>query len=359
MYLEKLNLTSFRNYENQYIDFINGTNIFLGKNAQGKTNIIEAIYLSSIGKSYRAEKDVEMIEFGKDFLRVNLEYFDTIQGQSRKIEIYVDTIGRKKIMVDDIVVKKIQDHIETLPIVIFSPESLDIVKGAPQKRRKFLDMIGSQFSKSYYVNLQEYLQCLKLKNTLLKKEKIDREYIYVLHEKMSNYIKNIVEYRKNIIELLLKKAKNIQKNITNDKEEIDIEYKSAFLNLSTNEIKNILDKYLDIDIIRKVAVKGIQKDDFLITINGLDVSIYGSQGQCRTALLTLKLANFEVLKDEKGQAPILLLDDIMSELDSNRIEFLLKYIKGTQSVITTTEINFLKDKENIKIEKVSNGRLEK
>jgi DNA replication and repair protein RecF len=359
MYLRELRLENYRNYEKETIQFINGINIFLGKNAQGKTNIIESIYFSSFAKSYRADKDNELIMFNKDFLKVGLEYFDNNLNESRNIETYIDTLGRKKIIVDDIVVKKIHEHIENLPVVIFSPESMDIVKGPPQKRRKFMDMVGSQFSKSYYINLQEYLKCLKLKNTLLKKEYVDKEYIFVLHEKMSEYIQNIVKLRKNILDLLLKKSETIQKRITNNKENINIIYKSDFLNLTKDEIKTLLDKYYDIDILRKASVKGIQKDDFEIYINNLDISKYGSQGQCRTALLTLKLADFEVLKDEKGQAPILLLDDIMSELDSSRIEFLLNYIKDYQSVITTTDVDFLKDKSNIKIEKVLNGTLEK
>ncbi len=360
MYLKKLKITNFRNYEEENISLINGINLFLGDNAQGKTNIIEAIYMNAFGKSYRTSKDVEVINFNKEFLKVELEIYDELEKSDKNIEVYIDNIGRKRIKEEGVTIKKIQDHVGKIPIVIFSPDSLDIIKGSPQKRRKFIDSICCQLSKKYYISLQEYLKCLKLKNNILKnnKNEIDFDYIEVLHEKMSDYIKFIVEYRKNIVNKLLFYAKNIQKSITEEKEDINIEYISDFLNKEKSEIKKILDEYLKIDIIRKMSVKGIQKDDIYIYINNKEVNKYGSQGQCRTSLLTLELSNFELLKEEIKQTPILLLDDIMSELDSKRITFLLEYIKKYQSVITTTDMNFLKSIENIKILKVLNGRLE-
>ena len=175
---------------------------------------------------------------------------------------------------------------------------------------------------------------------------------------MNKYIKNIVEYRKKIVELLNKYSKTIQKKLTDEKEEIEILYNTDFLNMDEQEIKKYLDEHLYIDKLRKSSIKGIQRDDLEIYINQKEVSKFGSQGQKRTALLTLKLANFELLKELKEETPILLLDDIMSELDSKRINFLLRYIENYQSIITTTEDTFVKDISNIKIYKVSNGRLE-
>ena len=175
---------------------------------------------------------------------------------------------------------------------------------------------------------------------------------------MTEYIYNIVKYRKNVINNMLEKAKKIHEDITNKKEKIDLVYVTDFFELDKKKIKNILDSHLYIDIMRKSCVKGIQKDDIIIKINDMEVQKYGSQGQNRTAMLVLKLANFEVLKEIKEEEPILLLDDIMSELDENRINFLLKYIENYQSIITTTESEFIKNVDNIKISKVSNGRLE-
>ncbi len=355
MYIKKIKLTNFRNYDFQEIDLINGINLFVGDNANGKTNIIESIYLSSFGKSYRTNKDIELINFDKDFFRIETSYLK--DDMNKKIEVFIDSNNKKYLKQDDIKIKKLSDHVGELLIVIFSPDSLDIVKGSPTKRRSFLDMICSQISTSYFINLQEYLKCLKLKNSLLKNGNIDKDYIFVLHEKMSEYIFNISNFRKIIIEKLLKKAIVIENNLTDFKEKINLEYISDFINLDRDEIKNILDEYLNIEIMRKSSVKGIQRDDIAIFINDREVAKFGSQGQNRTALLTLKLANFELLMEEKDQVPILLLDDIMSELDSNRINFLLKYIKDYQSIITTTDASFAKNAENIMIKNVKEGKI--
>lgn len=355
MYIKNIELENFRNYNKQKIDLINGINLFVGDNAQGKTNIIESVYLSAIGKSYRTIKDVEVINFEKDYCRIILNYNKL--DINKKIELFINNLNKKIIKQDEVKIGKLSEHVGEILIVIFSPDSLDIVKGSPAKRRSFLDMICSQISKSYYINLQEYMKCLKIKNSLLKNGNIDKEYIFVLHEKMSEYIFNIVNYRKIIIDKLLEKSKVIQNNLTKNTEDINLIYISDFINLEKNEIKKILDNYLEIEVIRKISLKGIQRDDIGIFVNDKEVSKYGSQGQNRTALLTLKLANFELLREENNENPILLLDDIMSELDSNRIRFLLDYIKDYQSIITTTDASFAKNAENIIIYKVKNGEI--
>ena len=355
MHIKEVELENFRNYQKQNIKFINGINLFLGNNAQGKTNIIESIYISAFGKSYRTIKDNELIKFDSDFCRINLTYCK--DNFENKNEIYIEN-NRKMIKNNGVKINKLSDFVGEILIVIFSPDSLDIVKGAPSKRRTFLDMMCSQLSKSYIISHQEYMKCLKLKNAMLKKDIVDREYIYILHEKMSIYIKKIVEFRKYVINKLLEKAKVIEHSITNGKEDINIVYETDFLDMTQNEIKKYLDEHLFIEEMRKSSIKGIQRDDTLIFVNEVEVNKFGSQGQNRTALLTLKLSNFEVLMEEKEEIPILLLDDIMSELDRDRISFLLKYIEKYQSIITTTDDTFVKDVQNIKISKVSNGTLE-
>lgn len=356
MYLKKITLNGFRNYKYQEIDLIRGINFFEGNNAQGKTNIIESVYMCAFGKSYRTTKDMEVVNFDDGFCRISLEY--NKNNLDKQIEVFIDKNSKKQIKKDGIKIIKLLDHVGEIPLVIFSPDSLNIVKGAPAKRRAFIDMICSQLSKSYLINLQEYNKCLKIKNTTLKQESIDKDYIYVLHDKMSEYIYNIVKYRNEIIKEILNKAKIIHKNITNELEELNILYVTDFLNLDKTKIKEVLDNHLYIDILRKSSVKGLQKDDIIITINDKEVQKYGSQGQNRTVMLVLKLANFEVLKSLKGEEPILLLDDIMSELDDGRINFLLKYIEKYQSIITTTDSSFVENVNNIKISKVSNGTLE-
>lgn len=355
MYIKNIKLSNFRNYENQKIELNNGINLFVGDNANGKTNIIESVYLGSFGKSYRTSKDIELIQFEKEFTRVELEYVK--DDVNKKIEVFIDKLNKKVIKQDEIKIRKLSDHVGELLIVTFSPDSLDIVKGAPARRRSFLDMICSQLSKSYFIQLQEYLKCLKLKNSLLKNGNIDKEYIYVLHEKMTEYIYQICQFRKEVIQKLLEKAIVIQQSLTNQKEMIHLNYESDFLDLSKGQIKKVLDEHLNIEIMRKTSVKGIQRDDMLIYINEKEVAKYGSQGQNRTALLTLKLANFEILMEEKEQIPILLLDDIMSELDEHRIAFLLQYIKNYQSIITTTDASFVKEIDNIFIREVKEGNI--
>lgn len=355
MYISKVELENFRNYKKQEINFINGINLFLGNNAQGKTNIIESIYTSAFGKSYRTIKDNELINFNSNFCRIKLDYFK--DNVNKNNDIYIEE-NKKLIKNNGIKINKLSDFVGEILIVIFSPDSLDIVKGAPSKRRTFLDMICSQLSKSYIISHQEYMKCLKLKNAMLKKDNIDREYIHILHEKMSVYIKKIVDFRKYVIERLLEKAKVIENKITDGKEDINIIYTTDFVNMNESEIKKYLDDHLFIEEMRRSSIKGIQRDDIIIHVNNVEVNKYGSQGQNRTALLTLKLADFEVLMEEKEQIPILLLDDIMSELDKDRIAFLLKYIENYQSIITTTDDTFVRDVQNIKISKVSNGTLE-
>lgn len=355
MYLESLKLENFRNYKQQDINLINGINLFLGNNAQGKTNIIEAIYICAFGKSYRTIKDTELINFESDYCNINCKYIKSMEETS---SFYIDKMNRKQLKNNDIKIKKIADYVGQIPIVIFSPESLDVVKGSPARRRNFIDMICCQLSKSYIIYHQEYMKCLKLKNSILKQDYVDDNYIEVLHEKMAKYIKFIVDLRAKIIDKLDFYSKDIQQSITDGSEKIRLEYITDFLGKSEDEIKKYLDDHLYVDKLRKSTIKGIQRDDLEIYVNEKEVAVYGSQGQKRTALLTLKLANFELLKEEKGEVPILLLDDIMSELDSKRINYMLKYIENYQSIITTTEDTFARNIENIKIFKVSNGTLE-
>lgn len=358
MFIKQINLVGYRNYIDQNISFINGINLFVGDNAQGKTNIIEAIYLSAFAKSYRTLKDIELVNFNSDYGRVNLEYMKN--DIDKNVEVFIDKLGNKIIKHDEIKINKISSVIGEILLVVFSPDDLDIVKGSPSSRRKFIDMICCQISKSYMISLQEYSKCLKIKNNLLKKiiTSEDKEYIFVLHEKMSNHIEKITKFRKEVLEKLLVEAKKIHLSITDNKENINVIYNSEFIGLGKEDINSILNNNLNIDMYRKTSTKGLQRDDIDIYINDFEVNKFGSQGQNRTALLTLKLANFEVLKELKNETPILLLDDIMSELDSKRIRFLLKYIESYQSIITTTDQGFADNVSNIKISKISNGHLQ-
>lgn len=362
MYIKEVKVENFRNYESQSLKLGAKVNVLFGDNAQGKTNILEAIYFAAIGKSFRAQKDNEIVNFSKEFVRFVIDYTrsdDFEDERINKIEVFIDKNGTKQIKNNGIKVTKISEHIGEINIVMFSPESMDIVKGAPQKRRKFLDMLLCQISKSNTIVLQEYNKFLKMKNDVLKQDKniIDDAYLDVLNTKLSGYIKKITTTRIDIIKKIEEKAKIIHESLTGEKESLSLNYISDFINFSEEEIKKKLDDIKYIEILRKSSIKGSQRDDLEIIIDGADVSKYGSQGQNRTALLSVKLAEFEVLKEVKDNNPILLLDDVMSELDNMRIEYLINYIKDYQSVITTTDIEIIKKLENVTFFKISGGQI--
>lgn len=358
MYITNLKLVNFRNYKNLELEINKGVNVFFGNNAAGKTNILEAIYMTAITKSYRTTKENEVVNFNESYSNIFVNYVDKIDRNS-KVHLYIDQDSKKKIKEDDIDVKRASDFIGKYNVVIFSPESLDIIKGSPKNRRKFIDVLLSQLSKMYLVKLQEYNKVLSIKNTLLKNENIDNDYLDILDEKLSEYIEYIVKERINLINKINEYSKRIHSNLTNNLENIEIRYMSEFLDLDVNSIYNILKKNRFYDKIKKSSSKGIQRDDIEVYVNDLEVKTYGSQGQNRTSLLTLKLSELEILKDEKEDTPILLLDDVLSELDNNRIEYLLEYIKGYQTIITTTEIDTLKHLCNISFYKVLGGKVEK
>lgn len=360
MYLEKLKITNFRTYEDLELDLSPNINVFVGNNANGKTNILESIYISCITKSYRTSKDTECIMFEKEFFRNIHTYIDN-SGIKREIEVFLDVNNKKQIKDNGIKINKYSDFIGSIPVVIFSPENMDIIKGAPKNRRKFLDILISQISKKYVITLQEYNKLVNLKNTLLKNErsKIDFNYLDIIDEKIAEKIEYISQMRKEYVDKVENFAKKLQNSLSNCTEKLELRYVSEFNSKNLEEINNILKNTRESDILKKTSNKGIGHDDILVLVNEKEVQKYGSQGQNRTALLSMKLAEFEILKNTKETNPIILLDDVFSELDEKRINFLMEYIKDYQVFITTTEINSIKNKDDKIIFKVEKGRVEK
>ena len=306
-----------------------------------------------IGKSFKTNKDTELIKFNKDYFEINLCFDNT---NTIKIKLHKN----KEIFFNDVKLKKISDIIGKIPVVIFTPESLEIISGSNQNRRQYFDLLSIKTSKKYLIYLTEYVKLIKFKNNHLKKDVIDRNYIKTINEKLSKLILYIYKYRIEIIKLINNKILNIHSDLTNDKEKINIEYISDFFDKDIEEIEEYLNKYIDIEIARKSSVKGIQKDIFNIYINNINISIYGSQGQKRTTMLSLLFSEMIILEENIGTKPILLLDDIMSELDENRAKLLFKKIKENQCIITTTEEYFNKEIENkIKIFKINEGNIVK
>ena len=317
MWISNIKIKNFRNYTDEKIELNKNINVFYGENAQGKTNIIEAIYLTAMGKSYRTKKESEMINFNSQNSLIEVEYFKSDRDGKVKIEL-----GNKK----------------NIYLVIFTPDDIGILKGSPQNRRRFLDIMISQLRPNYVNIYNLYLKTLEQRNNYLrqiKEQNKDENLLEIWDEKLADYAVNIYKYRNEFIEKIKSKIKKIHSQITNNEEEIEIEYISCCK--EKEEFLKLLKERRKLDIIKGFTTKGIHRDDFLIYINGKETSVYGSQGQNRTAMLSLKLSELNVVYDEIGEYPILLLDDFMSELDSKRRKSFLENVRDTQVIITCTE----------------------
>ena len=342
MLINNIKLNNFRNYDKKEIKLHENINVFYGENAQGKTNIIESIFLCSIGKSFRKNKEKELIKFNEEKALIEINFQKSDRDGNIKIEIG----DKKQIYLNGIKLKKLSELLGNINIVIFTPDDINILKGGPQNRRKFLDIMISQLRPNYMHILTLYLKTLEQRNNYLKQIKLenkDTNLLDIWDEKLIEYGLKIYEYRKEFLEKIQNKIKNIHKEITENKEEIEIKYFSD-ANTRQNFI-NELKSRRKLDIIKGFTTKGIHRDDFVIYINGKEVEIYGSQGQHRTAILSLKLSELQVIYDEIGEYPILLLDDFMSELDGKRRKNFLNNIKDIQVIITCTEKIIL---ENLK-----------
>ena len=334
MYINKIKLQNFRNYNEQEINLNKSINVFYGDNAQGKTNILEAIFLCTFGKSFRTNKEKELIKLGKDNANVIIEY----EKKDRDGKISISISDKKQILVNGIKIKKLSELLGNINIVIFTPDDINILKGGPALRRRFLDMMIGQLKPNYVYTLNMYIKTLEQRNNYLrqiKEENKPENLLDIWDEKLIEYADIIYKYRKEFIDKIKKKINIIHKKITDEKEEINIQYIS---NCESKEVySELLKQRRKLDIIKGFTTKGIHRDDFEIYINNKELSIYGSQGQNRTAILSLKLSELQVIYDEIEEEPILLLDDFMSELDKSRRESLVKHIKETQVIITCTD----------------------
>ena len=353
MWIKKIKINNFRNYEKEQINLEKKINIFYGQNAQGKTNIIEAIFLCSLGKSFRTKKDNEMIKLNEQNAIVEIEYEKSDRDGKIKIEIG----NKKNIYLNGIKIKKLSELLGNLNIVIFTPDDINILKGGPQNRRKFLDIMISQLRPNYMHILNLYIKTMDQRNIYLrqiKEEHKDENLLEIWDEKLAEYAIKICEYRKEFIEKIIKKLDIIHKNITNGEEQIELEYVTECD--SKEKYLKLLKERRKLDIIKGFTTKGVHRDDFMIYINKKDIKIFGSQGQNRTAMLSLKLAELQVIYDEIGEYPILLLDDFMSELDRTRRKNFLENIEGTQVIITGTEKLDIENLEYLEYN-VSNGKV--
>ncbi len=359
MYIKEVELKNFRNYEELNLKFNRNTNFIIGNNAQGKTNLLESIFICSIGKSFRTSKDSDMIGFEKNFAKVKL----TAQKQLFPVDIEI-TIKKdhgKSIKLDGINISKTSELLDNLYMVIFSPEDLKIVKDEPEKRRKFIDRELSVLKPLYFDSITNYKKVMLQRNNYLKEKNIDSTVLDIWDIQLAKYGAKIISMRSDFVEKLNKISSRIHSDITNNKENLKIEYEPNVKtkNNLENALYNAIKKSQDNDLRLRTTTKGPHRDDISFFIDGINVRNFGSQGQQRTAALSLKLAELDLIKEETGEDAILLLDDVMSELDANRQEFLIKTLSDIQLFITTTEIteNLRNILSESKIFTVENGKI--
>jgi len=345
MYIKSLELANFRNYKKANIELNPGLNIFVGENAQGKTNLAEAIYYLGNLRSYRASKDKELIYWGENRAYIKAKA-QKKTGESL-IEYVISSENKKALRINGVNISKISEALGCVYTVIFSPEDLRLVKEGPAQRRRFIDIELNQIKPRYHHALVQYTRVLTERNNILKsigRSPSLKTMAEVYGEQMAEYGSFIIKERQEFIKKLALISKLMHRKITEGKEELDIAYKSSVGEESDREsIKKILLNYytncIDQDIMRGYTQKGPHRDDLSIKINGIDVRTYGSQGQQRTAALSLKLSEIEIIKSESGEYPILLLDDVLSELDLSRQKYLLESLKQLQTVLTCTNLN--------------------
>lgn len=343
MNLKNLQLVNFRNYEKLYVEFNKNINLLIGKNGQGKTNIVESIYMLSIGKSFRTNKDKEIIKFSTENLYIGGN-FEKI-GSTKKIEIFIDKT-KKGIKINKVGIQKIQELLGNLNVVIFSPEDLKLVKDGPKERRSFIDKEISQIMPKYYNYLMNYNKTLLQRNKFLKGYHVDENLLDVYDANLSKYGSYIYIFRRDFIKKLSKISKSFHKDLTNDKEDLIIVYKNQIdltdeddVNSAYNKLMEKITSNRSNDIEMRTTKYGIHKDDLNIFIDDIDVRLYGSQGQQRTASISLKLSEIELIKQEVGEYPVLILDDVFSELDEVRQRLLVEKLDNIQMFITTAEIS--------------------
>ena len=346
MYIESMELKDFRNYEFLSLRFDKGTNIFYGDNAQGKTNILEAVYLCGTTKSHRGSKDREMIRFHENESHIKLRI--NKGGISHRIDMHLKKNKAKGIAIDGIPIRKAKELLGIVNIVFFSPEDLNIIKNGPGERRRFLDSELCQLNKIYLSDLFQYNHILNQRNKLLKdiaqKESL-KSTLDIWDEQLVRYGASVIRSRREFVREMNEVIQRIHSSITGEKEQIELIYEP---NVEEEQFLEILLKNREKDFKFKNTSSGPHRDDMCVKINHIDIRKYGSQGQQRTAALSLKLSEIHLVERKIKDVPILLLDDVLSELDVNRQNYLLESIKNIQTMITCTGLDeFVKNRFHI------------
>lgn len=365
MYIKKIKLHGFRNYESLNVTLTKGINIIYGENAQGKTNLLESIYVLGLTKSHRSFIDNNLINKDSDYLTI--EGIVNDNKLDNKLNIYIDN-KTKVLKYNNNSVKKISDYISIMNIIIFYPDDLELIKGSPQLRRKYINLELSQLYSNYFILINEYNKILKLRNEYLKKinkkVSVDKNYIEILTGYLIDKSIMIYKMRNKFIDKVNLYCSKIYKDIMG-LDGFSIKYRPSIeIDINNHNLKEYLkeeyNKKLDYDIRLCSTNLGPHKDDIEFFLDDKNLKFYGSQGQQRVAVLALKLSEIEIFKKYRESTPILLLDDIFSELDDIKKNNLLKYIsKDIQTIITTTDLNNLDPKliKKSKLFNINNGNI--
>lgn len=337
MIIKSLELMNFRNYEFLDLKFSEGTNILYGDNAQGKTNVLEAIYLSATTKSHKGSKDKDIVNFNAE--ESHIRTYLGKEGIEYKIDMHLRKNKSKGIAVDGQKIKKAADLLGLLNVVFFSPEDLSIIKNGPAERRRFVDMELCQLDNFYLYNLNHYNKVVNQRNKLLKDlyfQPALKETLSIWDSQLVSSGSKIIERRHLFVEQLNEIIYDIHKKLSGEREELIINYEP---HVEIENFENELRRNQEKDIHLKQTSVGPHRDDFCFMINGIDIRKFGSQGQQRTAALSLKLSEIELVKKITKDTPVLLLDDVLSELDNNRQNYLLNSIGDIQTIITCTGLD--------------------
>lgn len=336
MIIKTLELSNFRNYGTLMLELADGVNILYGDNAQGKTNILEAIYVCSTTRSQRAGKEREMIRFGSDEAHIRMTLKDKVLESERRIDMHLKNGHAKGVAVDGLPIAKAADLYGMVNIISFTPDDLSMIKDGPAERRRFIDMELCQLDKSYMYNLSSYNKTLLQRNNLLKQLGSNKELASTLQiwdEQLCNYGSYIISKRSAFIKEIEELARRVHSGLSHGTEELSLKYQP---NTSAEGMSEALFMAHERDTYLQSTSVGPHRDDMLFILNSEDARKYGSQGQQRTAALSMKLAEIELVRKKTGQDPVLLLDDVLSELDRSRQSELLDNIHDIQTIITCT-----------------------
>ena len=360
MWLKQLSIQHFRNYQELEVEFHPGLNIFLGQNAQGKTNILESIYFLALTRSHRTRNDRDLIYFESTDFKVSGQ----LQRETGPLLLEISLTPKGRITkVNHLKQAKLSNYIGHMNVVLFAPEDLQLIKGSPAGRRKFIDIELGQMKPLYLSDLSQYNHVLKQRNSYLKNsEKIDATFLEVLDSQLASFGSRVIHHRLEFIKKLEAKAEEKHTRLSDNKEDLSIQYQSTVFSEEGNDIEeqflSMLKKNRQKDIFRKTTSIGPHRDDLAFFINNMNAT-FGSQGQHRSVVLSLKLAEIELMEEITREKPILLLDDVMSELDNYRQLQLLETISNNiQTFITTTTLDHLKElPEELKIFTVQAGHI--